>query len=177
MADFLGVWGCGQDAWDASDSEKKVVKPTGPPPPIRQKGITKMKIAEKEAAEKARLAEIASRVSTTLPLSTTAHSTQPASRLANPPPHTRPINRTTTTRSPARLARRPPSSSRTWTTPPPCLDHPVSRVSLFKRGGLPNQPPSCSPRSVFTAHPLGLTQRTRSRSGARPRTTLTCCLP
>jgi translation initiation factor 3 subunit J len=53
-----------QDAWDASDDdEKKPVKPAGPPPPVRQKGITKMKIAEKEAAEKARLAEIAARVS------------------------------------------------------------------------------------------------------------------
>lgn len=56
-----------QDDWDASsDDEKKAApKPTGPAPPVRQKGITKQKIAEKEAAERARLEEIASRVSPT----------------------------------------------------------------------------------------------------------------
>ncbi|KAK4705345.1 translation initiation factor 3 subunit J, partial [Phenoliferia sp. Uapishka_3] len=53
-----------KDDWDASDSdsEKKAApKPTGPAPPVRAKGITKQKIAEKEAAEKARAAEIAAR--------------------------------------------------------------------------------------------------------------------
>lgn len=55
---------CSQDDWDASDDEKPApVKPTGPPPPVRAKGITKQKIAEKEAAEKARLESIAARVS------------------------------------------------------------------------------------------------------------------
>ena len=45
-----------QDSWEDSDEEAaKPAAPTGPPPPVRQKGITKSKIAEKEAAEKAKL--------------------------------------------------------------------------------------------------------------------------
>lgn len=55
-----------KDDWDASDDEddeaNKKAKPAGPAPPVRQKGITKQKIAEKEAAEKARLEEMAARV-------------------------------------------------------------------------------------------------------------------
>ncbi|KAM0753782.1 translation initiation factor eIF3 subunit [Meredithblackwellia eburnea MCA 4105] len=52
-----------KDDWDASDDEDKpaAAKPTGPPPPVRQKGITKQKIAEKEAAERAKAAELAAR--------------------------------------------------------------------------------------------------------------------
>lgn len=55
-----------QEDWDASDdedAEKKDAKPAGPAPPVRAKGITKQKIAEREAADKARAAEIAARVS------------------------------------------------------------------------------------------------------------------
>lgn len=57
-----------QDDWDASEDEeeKKPAKPAGPPPPVRAKGITKMKIAEKEAAERAAAEERARRVSTIL---------------------------------------------------------------------------------------------------------------
>ena len=46
-----------QDSWEDSDDEaaKKPAAPTGPAPPVRQKGITKSKIAEKEAAERAKL--------------------------------------------------------------------------------------------------------------------------
>ncbi|KAI5477832.1 hypothetical protein MNV49_005916 [Pseudohyphozyma bogoriensis] len=53
-----------KDDWDASDDEevkKPVAKPAGPAPPIRQKGITKQKIAEREAAEAARAKELAAR--------------------------------------------------------------------------------------------------------------------
>lgn len=41
-----------QDDWDASEDEKPAA-PAVPKGPIRQKGITKQKIAEKEAAEAA----------------------------------------------------------------------------------------------------------------------------
>jgi translation initiation factor 3 subunit J len=56
-----------QDDWDASDDEEALAKkaadakPAGPAPPVRAKGITKQKIAEREAADKARLAEQAAR--------------------------------------------------------------------------------------------------------------------
>ncbi|KAK4053709.1 40S ribosomal protein S27 [Microbotryomycetes sp. JL201] len=44
-----------KDDWDASDEEAPAApKSNAPPPPVRQKGITKQKIAEKEAAERAR---------------------------------------------------------------------------------------------------------------------------
>ncbi|KAL7006070.1 Translation initiation factor 3 subunit J component [Cystobasidiomycetes sp. EMM_F5] len=45
-----------KESWEDSD-EEEVAKPvaTGPPPPIRQKGITKAKIAAKEAEEIARI--------------------------------------------------------------------------------------------------------------------------
>lgn len=43
-----------KDSWEDSDEEKPVT-PSGPAPPVRQKGITKAKIAEKEAAEKAKM--------------------------------------------------------------------------------------------------------------------------
>lgn len=41
-----------KDDWDASDDEKPAA-PAAPKGPIRQKGITKQKIAEREAAERA----------------------------------------------------------------------------------------------------------------------------
>lgn len=50
-----------QDSWSASDDDepKKAAAPTGPAPPVRAKGITKQKIAEKEAAERERAEAIA----------------------------------------------------------------------------------------------------------------------
>ena len=49
-----------QDSWEDSDAEEapKALDTTGPLPPLRQKGITKAKIAEREAAETARIREI-----------------------------------------------------------------------------------------------------------------------
>ncbi|KAK4058883.1 Translation initiation factor 3 subunit J component [Microbotryomycetes sp. JL221] len=45
-----------KDDWDASEDEAPTApKSTAPPPPVRQKGITKQKIAEKEAAERAKV--------------------------------------------------------------------------------------------------------------------------
>lgn len=44
-----------QDDWDASDEEAPKATPSGPAPPIRKKGITKLKIAEKEAQEQAKI--------------------------------------------------------------------------------------------------------------------------
>ncbi|SCV66954.1 BQ2448_5600 [Microbotryum intermedium] len=52
-----------KDDWDASDDEDedKAKKPAGPAPPVRAKGITKQKIAEKEAAEQAKKAALAAK--------------------------------------------------------------------------------------------------------------------
>ncbi|KAL8293069.1 hypothetical protein RQP46_000763 [Phenoliferia psychrophenolica] len=53
-----------KEDWDASDDEddkKAAPVATGPAPPVRAKGITKQKIAEREAADRAKAAEIAAR--------------------------------------------------------------------------------------------------------------------
>jgi translation initiation factor 3 subunit J len=48
-----------KDDWEASESESEKLKnePAKPKGPVRNKGITKMKIAEKEAEEALRIAE------------------------------------------------------------------------------------------------------------------------
>jgi translation initiation factor 3 subunit J len=53
----------GQDDWDASEDEAPAPVATGPAPPVRQKGITKQKIAEKEAMERAAAEKRAAQVS------------------------------------------------------------------------------------------------------------------
>lgn len=56
-----------QDSWEDSDEDENANKaaaaPSGPAPPIRQKGITKAKIAEKEAQEQERLRAAQARAS------------------------------------------------------------------------------------------------------------------
>jgi hypothetical protein len=53
-----------QESWEESDEEedKKPAQPSGPAPPVRRKGITKQKIAEKEAEEALKRADLEARV-------------------------------------------------------------------------------------------------------------------
>lgn len=63
ISNYGHICKCSQDSWEDSDDDEAVAAKkaaaaaaaNGPAPPVRQKGITKAKIAEKEAAERAKL--------------------------------------------------------------------------------------------------------------------------